>query len=417
MQAAADAAVLAAGASEKEATAELKAIAQNFLDANGLEGAIDALEVTDIQHNAGTGAISVDLQGKLKTSFMSLAGIDTMDITAHSEAMKAAAGPLEMVLALDTTYSMSPNSKMDTLKTAAKALVNNVMKGGSVKVGIAPFSSYFKVGTSYAGEPWVNAPADSSSTWESCNYSYPNKSGCTTTPITTCYSDGVPYSCGGGETCTNWGDPEITGCHWVTSTDTWDGCVAARPPAYHNSIGDIDVPYPGVLWDCGAAMVDLTTNKGNVISAIEGLWPSGETNLPSGLIWAWNMITPDAPLTNAMPDAELAAKGGKRAIVLMTDGTNTVSPYDDGNYGSHTDTGYGDSTYTDNLTSTLCENIKAQGTVVYTVLFDVVDANIENLLRNCATDSTKSFVAGDNAALVAAFKKIGNSLTQLRLSK
>jgi hypothetical protein len=203
----------------------------------------------------------------------------------------------------------------------------------------------------------------------------------------------------------------------VTDVNKWDGCVGARPTAYHDSIGDIGVPYPGPIWDCGPEMVELTNKKADVLSAIDTLWVGGETNIPSGLIWAWNMITSDAPITSASTNAEIAAKGGKKAVVLMTDGTNTASPYPDGNYGSHVDTGYGDSTYTDNLMSTLCENIKAQGTVVYTILFDVVDANIETRLRNCATDPGKSFVADDSAALLTAFGKIGNSLTQLRLSK
>jgi hypothetical protein len=51
------------------------------------------------------------------------------------------------------------------------------------------------------------------------------------------------------------------------------------------------------------------------------------------------------------------------------------------------------------------------------VLFDVTDPDIQARLDNCATDPTKSYVATDNAALIAAFGKIGKSLTSLRLSK
>ena len=47
----------------------------------------------------------------------------------------------------------------------------------------------------------------------------------------------------------------------------------------------------------------------------------------------------------------------------------------------------------------------------------MTDANIETLLRNCATSPDKSFVADDAAELITAFGKIGTSLTQLRLSQ
>ncbi len=415
LQAAADAAALAGGASSKTTEAEIKQVAQDYIDANNAADAVKVIDVADMAFDAGTGAFKVNLKGKIDTSFMALAGISEINIGAVSEVRRGSSGPLEMVLALDITYSMSENDKIGTLKTAATNLVKAVMKGDNVKVGIAPFASYFKVGMKYKDEPWVAVPADQVSDYESCNWDYPNATGCSTT-TSTCYSDGVPYSCT-NTSCTDWGDPVKTGCHMVHDVNGWDGCIGARPPAHHNSIGDVGVPYPGVIWDCGPELVDLTNNKGDMISAISNLWVSGETNIPSGLIWAWNMLTSDAPLTSASTAAEITAKGGKKAMVLMTDGTNTASPYDDGNYGAHADTSYGDGTYTDNLTATLCENMKAEGIVVYTVLFDVTDADTETLLRNCATSPDKSFVADDAAELITAFGKIGTSLTQLRISK
>ena len=113
--------------------------------------------------------------------------------------------------------------------------------------------------------------------------------------------------------------------------------------------------------------------------------------------------------------ADIKAKGGRKVVVLMTDGANTSSTYADGNYGPHNNTPYGDGTYTDNLTATLCENIKADGTLIFTVLFDVEDPKIEALQRNCATDASMSYVADDAIALQAAFGKRGASLTKRRI--
>ena len=164
-------------------------------------------------------------------------------------------------------------------------------------------------------------------------------------------------------------------------------------------------------------MLDLSSNKLDVLGAISALSPNGNTHIPSGLVWGWNMLTSAAPLTASLPADEIAAKGGKKALVLMTDGANSSSPYDDGNYGAHADTKYRDGVYTDNLTAKLCNNIKAEGTIIYTVLFDVTNIKVENMLRKCATSPGNSFVANDAASLIAAFDQIGVSLTQLRLTK
>ena len=51
------------------------------------------------------------------------------------------------------------------------------------------------------------------------------------------------------------------------------------------------------------------------------------------------------------------------------------------------------------------------------MLFDVTDASIETLLRNCASDPAKSYVANDAGELLTAFADIGASLTELRLTR
>ncbi len=371
------------------------------------------MKARKIKNNKGSGSFTVEVDGAMKTSFMKLAGISDLDLTAISEVKRGSSGPLEMVLALDTTYSMSANGKIDTLKTAATDLVNTVMAGGNVKVGVAPFADYFNVGVKYKGEPWLDIPPPSSG--ENCDYSYPDKKNCRM-QTSTCYADGVPYSCT-AEVCEDWGTAVKGACYPWTSE--WSGCVAARPEAYHASIADaMTVPYPGRNWGCGTPMLALTDVKTDVLATIDALSAVGRHPHPLRLmIWAWNMVTPEAPLTEAMPQAEAVAKGGKKVVVLMTDGANSSSPYDDGNYGPDASTKYGDNGYSNSLTAKLCESIKAEGTVVYTVLFDVSDPQIEALLRGCASDASKSYVAGDKAALLTAFNDIGAALTKLRLTK
>ena len=412
LQGAADAAALGGGASSAVTDKQLEDIANSYLDINGAGGDLTQVTVRKIKNNKNSGTFTVEVKAAMPTSFMALAGIDTMGVLAVSEVKRGSSGPLEMVLALDTTYSMTNNGKIGTLKTAASDLVTTIMASGNVKVGVAPFSDYFKVGTAYKDESWVAVPAPSTYTY--CDTDYPNRSGCYT-ETSTCYADGVPYSCS-YETCSDWGAPVQSNCQNYTSS--WVGCVASRPDGYRDTLADASkTPYPGVNWDCGTAMLPLTDSKNDVLATIDALYPSGNTHIPSGLIWAWNMLTPEAPLTESMPAAQVAAKGGKKALVLMTDGANSSSPYTDGNYGADADTDYKDNTYTNGLTASICEKIKGEGTVVYTVLFDVSDPQIEKLLHDCATDPAKSFVASDAAGLKMAFKNIGTSLTQLHLTK
>lgn len=414
LQAAADAAALAGGSSKLGSEAEIIELASRYLEANGVGSTVKKLKVADLSNDASTGTFKVKLKGSVKTSFLAVAGISSFDIDVESEVMRGSSGPLEMVLALDTTYSMTANGKIGTLKTAAANLVNSVMATSNVKVGVVPFSDYFKIGMAYKNEPWLNIPDDKDESYESCDYSYTGKTGCSVQ--TTCYADGLPYSCS-YETCSSWGDPVKSNCSTTTYHYTWQGCIAARPAAYHDKISNPEVPYPGVLWDCGAAMLDMTSSKPAVLSSIDGLWPSGNTNIPSGLIWAWNMLTPREPLIASAPMSMINDMGGKKVLVLMTDGANSSSPYADGNYGAHAGTALGDGTYTDNLTATLCQKIKDEGIAVYTIQFDVTDVKIEKLLRDCASDPANSFVANDAGELLSAFNDIGVSLTKLRLVK
>jgi hypothetical protein len=131
------------------------------------------------------------------------------------------------------------------------------------------------------------------------------------------------------------------------------------------------------------------------------------------------MLTPEEPLTAAESFASVNAKGGKKVLVLMTDGVNTVAPQEvSGYFSDPASLGYGAGPdYANGITSSLCEKIKAEGTIIYTVLFDVDDAATEAMLRACASDPARSFVAADADELITAFAGIGVSLTKLRLVK
>jgi hypothetical protein len=89
-----------------------------------------------------TGA-AIDLQAShtFPTTIMSLTGIDEINLSSHSQIMKAMR-PIEMVLVMDTTGSMASDSKLAGAKTAARNLLSTVYGGSAASF---PESEYLRV--------------------------------------------------------------------------------------------------------------------------------------------------------------------------------------------------------------------------------------------------------------------------------
>ncbi len=111
---------------------------------------------------------------------------------------------------------------------------------------------------------------------------------------------------------------------------------------------------------------------------------------------------------------------------MMTDGDNLWFDY--GRPPSFDYTGYGRLTegrlgttsggtattrINDRMTN-LCNNIKAQGIVLYTITLGTAGAT-QTLYRNCATSPAHYFHAPSAAQLRTSFQQIGSQLSNLRL--
>ena len=107
---------------------------------------------------------------KVPTSFMAIAGVNTVNISAESQVIRTLAG-VEAVLVLDTTGSMAGNN-IGALKTAATNFINimfsSITDTKYLKIGIVPWSDTVNVGPygsgfdmngNYYGTSFVNRPA------------------------------------------------------------------------------------------------------------------------------------------------------------------------------------------------------------------------------------------------------------------
>jgi len=169
--------------------------------------------------------------------------------------------------------------------------------------------------------------------------------------------------------------------------------------------------------DCTACpsvgITPLQPSKTTILNAINGLSAGGATSIPQGLAWAWRVLTPDTPYTEADPSPD-----GERiqAIVLLTDGENW------GYYGDSYKAIWGLGSPQPNMDArllALAANIKASGVVIYVIQFANGGTALQTLLKQVATENDTPYYnfAPDPAALTHVFTTIANSLSELRLSK
>jgi hypothetical protein len=144
------------------------------------------------------------------------------------------------------------------------------------------------------------------------------------------------------------------------------------------------------------------------MAKLDALSTQGDTYIPSGLMWGWRVLSPEAPL----------ADGGKsvgkskvlKHLVLMTDGSYTRSQ------AGQNHEGYSSTDANTNLAE-LCKEVKKDKITIYTVAFEVADPQIKTLLTECASSPSRFFDAANPAQLAGSFSAIAGSLQKVTLTK
>jgi len=179
------------------------------------------------------------------------------------------------------------------------------------------------------------------------------------------------------------------------------------------------------------SITTLTNKKADLLAAVNNLqYPRGNTHIPVGAVWGWRLLSPEWRGLwggdmdgNDLPqdyDEPLSQK----AMILMTDGTNTMSGSIYTAYGWLSDGHLGTTnsstavTKLNNKTTTVCNAMKAKGILIYTIVFgNDSSTTSKNLMKNCASETDFYFFSPSADALKTAFKAIGDSLSKLRVSK
>lgn len=189
---------------------------------------------------------------------------------------------------------------------------------------------------------------------------------------------------------------------------------------------------------CGPAITPWTDQRSVVEAAITEMdaWHRGGTTTNLGLVWGWRLLSPRWRGLWGEPDLPLDYDEPlmQKVAVILTDGDNQffggMAPSGDTDY-----TGYGrlsdgniGTTNTDTArqslnarTLAICNAMKAEGIIIYTITFDVSTNSrgeaIRDTFRQCATTPGHFFDSYGGTGLSQTFRVIAAQLSNLRIAE
>lgn len=411
-----DSAGLAAGSNfstttlTTEVTKYVNANFQNYMGAT-----ISNLAATA---NSDGSVINVSATATLPTTLMQVFGTETLTVSASSEITRAASG-LELVLVLDNTGSMCmPCSKLTGLKTAAKALLDILFgdkaTGTNLWVGVVPFAQAVNIGSSRTG--WTTADSYNwgTTSWMGCvEAREASDRDVTDDPASVATFPKYYWACNRNYNA------------WYGSNGDRDNCRMRSSTEYQDNLGTSLGPNKS----CPQEVTPMTATKATLVTAVDAMQAVGYTHIVLGASWGWRMLSPRWQTlwggemnTNSLPLA-YNTTGMNKAVVIMTDGDNTMSNEDDGAYGYLSDGTLGTTDQSnaenelDERLLTVCTSMKNNNILVFTVSFGTLSDESKDMLRACASQNSYYFHSPDSAALKTAFQTIGDTLSNLRVSK
>jgi Flp pilus assembly protein TadG len=440
LQSAVDAAALAVGANSPNATsvtAQMQAIATDFVKANASQGGTVSV---------GTPAVSISGQSvvvsdtaQVPTTFLQVAGVSTVTVGASGTALRSVSG-LEAVLVLDNTGSLSyvgstGQSNFKQLQTAANQLTAALFGGTTVnnpllRVGVVPYTGAVNPYTTGSGtinvaSSMISGSPKTSSSWSGC--------------VVERYSTFSPVA------------PSYSGASSVYTAVAKDldstAASAGYLLQYLNPVVDFNSSS-----GCPTAVLPLTNTMAPVTSTIAAMNDNGGSGTVGsvGIAWGYRMLSPNGPF--AIDGAETVnpwtMPKWKKVVVLMTDGVNeetnayngfgevsgnrpgksgcssTEKNYNSGSCesGTNYDINNDGITLIDAQEEAVCDALRANGVTIFSVFLNS-NSTPGPAISYCAGtqpgNGTKSgyFYAATNENLIATFTSIGDQLTNLRLTQ
>lgn len=465
LQDALDAATLAVGRSTAVDPTQVQSMGATALAANLRAYPDTKLESSDFHLDGAKVVASAKVSMTPLISDLFTGG--KLKVGAHSEVTRGGR-TLEIAMVLDNTGSMLQNSKLDLLKTAAGNFVDTMSAAAShstvanpIKVGLVPFSVTVKVGASYSSAAWLDTTGISptndeifttatgtqhanrltlfqqmGTAWAGCvetrkaPYDVQEDAASSATPATLYTPYFAPDEPGAGNgTSGSYHNDYVKD---VVSSTNWKvlqgytGKYAATP---RTTLDTWSKYHYGPNSGCELAPIArLTTDFASLKTAITSMTAIGDTNIPVGLAWGWNLLSPSGPFST--DTAAYGAPKNDKVVILMTDGQNANANPGSNNASLYSGVGYiwqnrlgitsGTATQRqtalDNRLALLCTNMKAKGIEIYTIRVEVNDSNYQ-VLQACASKTDMFYDVKQASDLNSVFSSIARRIQNLRLSR
>jgi Putative Flp pilus-assembly TadE/G-like len=254
---------------------------------------------------------------------------------------------------------------------------------------------------------------------------------------------------------------------WLNGDNQWDPSGPESALKLDNDLYQNEGTGPNL--GCGRALTPLVASRTTVEAAIDEMapWHRGGTMANLGLAWGWRVLSPrwrglwDGDLPDDLP-LDYDEPNMEKVVILLTDGNNewydypgitfqwggsgenhytgvpgssaypSTSPFLSSTYPGADYTAYGRinegrlgttnrttaNGILDDRMSAMCEAMKAQGIIIYTLTFGATpDAGTQDLYRDCATEEDMYFHAPSSTVLQQAFVQIADELSALRIAE
>jgi Flp pilus assembly protein TadG len=340
VQAALDGAALAAATPVGITDAQRIAVAKDYFRSNVSFKAENGAPI-DIDVKVSIDTVAASVNANVATSFMRLGGVNTMKLDEMAEVMRPFDGKAEVVLVLDYSGSMDKKNKYQDMSAAAREMIDELdkaMKDNALKIGLVPFSAmvYTSMDKSFVTQ------ASATQTWTGCTQDrkFPYN---TTVDTPTANPD------------SKWGFDK--------------GLTSGGKPMFENA-GIYSCAY---YEDKNLKIVPLTADLSDVKSKISKMRPIGNTNIPLGAEFGWNLLDPQEPYTEGAPYSNTKTR---KFLVLLTDGVQTSSQWDKNNSRSI-------SQAEANLLD-ICKGMRDANVTVFTIAYDITNPKVTELLKDCA---------------------------------
>lgn len=374
-----DASALAAASSSGNEAA-INQRFEDFFNANYPYESIG--EPYDLELSVDDQVLMVSAKADVKTKFMKIFGYDKLTVSTSSQVKRETRG-IEVALVMDNTGSMSSNNNISALRTAATNFVtilyDRAPDDESIKIALVPYSNSVNVGYYGLGEDADGNSYGSAFVNNPNNYSYSQ-----------------------------------------SNNQQWLGCVEAidYPVDTQESSGPWEIyRYPSSSnrnRRCPRTTVlPLTSNQTDLFNTINYMNANGHTLGNYGMVWGGRILSPEFPFEEG---AAWENEIWRKAIVMMTDGQNTVHP----TYGAYGMTNSHNINVTDlnERFAEICTDLKSKGVLIYTVTFESnISENTKDYYRQCATDLSKYYDAPTQSDLIETFETISNELSNLHIQR